>query len=104
MKKFLSIALSFIMAITTCLCFGTFAFADTYSGVEAIQAALDQNKFDSSRPITVTVAPGTYNLNERIVIYSNTTFNCDGATFIKKFNDSTIIAIGQNPIAHTGND
>ena len=73
MKKFLSIALSFIMAITTCLCFGTFAFADTYSSVEAIQAALDQNKFDSSRPITVTVAPGTYNLNERIVIYSNTT-------------------------------
>lgn len=104
MKKFLSIALSFIMAITTCLCFGTFAFADTYSSVEAIQAALDQNKFDSSRPITVTVAPGTYNLNERIVIYSNTTFNCDGATFIKKYKDSTLIAIGQNQNAPTGND
>ncbi len=104
MKKFLSITLSLVMAITTALCFGTSAFANGYSSVADIQKALDQNKTNSSNHITVTVANGTYHLSERLVIYSNTTFDCTGATFIKDYNGSTLLAIGQNQNAPTGNN
>lgn len=95
MKKVLSITLSLIIIVTACLGFGTVALANNYSSAQAIQEELDKNKHNSSTPLTVTVT-GTYNLSERLVIYSNTTFNCAGATFIKNYQNSTLLAIGQN--------
>ena len=74
MKKVLSITLSLIIIVTACLGFGTVALANNYSSAQAIQEELNKNKFNSSTPLTVTVT-GTYNLSERLVIYSNTTFN-----------------------------
>ena len=100
MKKVLSITLSLIIIVTACLGFGTVALANNYSSAQAIQEELNKNKFNSSTPLTVT---GTYNLSERLVIYSNTTFNCAGATFIKNYQNSTLLAIGQNQDAPTGN-
>ena len=102
MKKVLSITLSLIIIVTACLGFGTVALANNYSSAQAIQEELNKNKFNSSTPLTVTVT-GTYNLSERLVIYSNTTFNCAGATFIKNYQNSTLLAIGQNQDAPTGN-
>lgn len=102
MKKVLSITLSLIIIVTACLGFGTVALANNYSSAQAIQEELDKNKHNSSTPLTVTVT-GTYNLSERLVIYSNTTFNCAGATFIKNYQNSTLLAIGQNQDAPTGN-
>lgn len=84
MKKVLSITLSLIIIVTACLGFGTVALANNYSSAQAIQEELNKNKLNSSTPLTVTVT-GTYNLSERLVIYSNTTFNCAGATFIKNY-------------------
>ena len=74
MKKVLSITLSLIIIVTACLGFGTVALANNYSSAQAIQEELNKNKFNSSTPLTVTVT-GTYNLSERLVIYSNSTFN-----------------------------
>ena len=102
MKKVLSITLSLIIIVTACLGFGTVALANNYSSAQAIQEELNKNKLNSSTPLTVTVT-GTYNLSERLVIYSNTTFNCAGATFIKNYQNSTLLAIGQNQDAPTGN-
>lgn len=102
MKKVLSIFISAVMVITSCLCFSLTAFANNYASGADIQKALDQNKRDSSSPITVTVS-GTYYLSERLVIYSNTTLDCTGATFIKNYDNSTMLAIGQNQDAPTGN-
>ena len=104
MKKIISTALSVILALATCLCFGTFAFADTYNNIDKIQNALNQNKFNSSNHITVNVADGTYNLSSRLVIYSNTTLNLNNATLVKNYENSTLLAIGQNQDAPTGND
>ncbi len=104
MKKVLSIILSVAIAVTTCFAFGTFTFADTYNDESDIEYALYQNKYDSSNHITVNVAKGTYYLYSRLVIFPNTTFNCEGATFIKKYDGSTMLAIGQNQDRPTGND
>lgn len=104
MKKTISALLAIIMAISATFCFGTAtAFANNYSSGEAIQEALNRNKTDSSTPLTVTVT-GTYYLSQRLVIYSNTTLDCTGATLIKNYNNSTLLAIGQNQDAPTGNN
>lgn len=103
MKKSISILLSLVTAITACLCFCGTAFANNYSSAEAIQEALNQNKGAHSGQITVKVE-GTYTLTERLVIYSDTTFDCTNATFNKGYENSTLLAIGQNQDAPTGNN
>lgn len=103
MKKALSIFLSILMILCSCTCFAASALANNFSSEIDIQKALDKNKYDSSTPLTVTVE-GTYVLSSRLVVYSNTTLNCEGATFIKNYQNSTMLAIGQNQDAPYGRD
>ena len=103
MKKTLSIFLSILIILCSCTGFAASALANNFSSEIDIQKALDKNKYDSSTPLTVTVE-GTYVLSSRLVIYSNTTFNCEGATFIKNYQNSTMLAIGQNQDAPYGRD
>ena len=103
MKKALSIFLSILMILCSCTGFAATALANNFSSEIDIQKALDKNKYDSSTPLTVTVE-GTYILSSRLVVYSNTTLNCEGATFIKNYQNSTMLAIGQNQDAPYGRD
>ena len=103
MKKALSIFLSILMILCSCTGFAASALANNFSSEIDIQKALDKNKYDSSTPLTVTVE-GTYILSSRLVVYSNTTLNCEGATFIKNYQNSTMLAIGQNQDAPYGRD
>ena len=103
MKKALSIFLSILMILCSFTCFAATALANNFSSEIDIQKALDKNKYDSSTPLTVTVE-GTYILSSRLVVYSNTTLNCEGATFIKNYQNSTMLAIGQNQDAPYGKD
>lgn len=103
MKKALSIFLSILMILCSCTGFAATALANNFSSEIDIQKALDKNKYDSSTPLTVTVE-GTYILPSRLVVYSNTTLNCEGATFIKNYQNSTMLAIGQNQDAPYGRD
>lgn len=103
MKKTLSIFLSILIILCSCTGFAASALANNFSSEIDIQKALDKNKYDSSTPLTVTVE-GTYILSSRLVVYSNTTFNCEGATFIKNYQNSTMLAIGQNQDAPYGRD
>lgn len=103
MKKALSIFLSIMMILCSCTGFAATALANNFSSEIDIQKALDKNKYDSSTPLTVTVE-GTYILSSRLVVYSNTTLNCEGATFIKNYQNSTMLAIGQNQDAPYGRD
>lgn len=103
MKKATSLFLSALMIICTCLCFAPSALANNFSSENDIQKALDKNKYDTSTHLIVTVE-GTYTLSNRLVVYSNTTFNCEGATFIKNYQNSTMLAIGQNQDAPYGRD
>lgn len=103
MKKALSIFLSILMILCSCTGFAATALANNFSSEIDIQKALDKNKYDSSTPLTVTV-DGTYILSSRLVVYSNTTLNCEGATFIKNYQNSTMLAIGQNQDAPYGRD
>lgn len=103
MKKALSIFLSILMILCSCTGFAATALANNFSSEIDIQKALDKNKYDSSTPLTVTVE-GTYILSSRLVVYSNTTLNCEGATFIKNYQNSTMLAIGQNQDAPYGKD
>lgn len=103
MKKTLSIFLSILIILCSCTGFAASALANNFSSEIDIQKALDKNKYDSSTPLTVTVE-GTYILSSRLVVYSNTTFNCEGATFIKNYQNSTMLAIGQNQDAPYGKD
>ena len=93
MKKALSIFLSILMILCSCTGFAASALANNFSSEIDIQKALDKNKYDSSTPLTVTVE-GTYILSSRLVVYSNTTLNCEVATFIKNYQNSTMLAIG----------
>ena len=98
MKKALSIFLSILMILCSCTGFAASALANNFSSEIDIQKALDKNKYDSSTPLTVTVE-GTYILSSRLVVYSNTTLNCEGATFIKNYQNSTLLTIVQNQAA-----
>lgn len=113
MKKSVSVILSIIMMITSCLCFSVNAFAQGYreiivnvaSGGDAkgaVQEALNTNKYDSSQPIKVIVPAGSYTLSDHLIIYSNTYLECTGATFVKGYTTGTMLTIGLNTTAATG--
>ncbi len=81
MKKLFSLLLSLAVMISACFCFTSVSFAKTYcKSVSEFQSALYGSWDEESKTITVNVKPGTYNLNERLVIFSNTILNCKGAT------------------------
>lgn len=103
MKKAISILLSMFMVISIVSGFESVALADNFDSAYEIQQKLNINKYDHSTPLTVTIE-GTYKLSSRLVIYPNTTLNCFGATFIKNYQNSTMLAIGQNQDAPTGNN
>lgn len=82
MKKALSIFLSILIILCSCTGFAAISLANNFSSEIDIQKALDKNKYDSSTPLTVTVE-GTYILSSRLVVYSNTTFNCEAQLLLK---------------------
>lgn len=113
MKKGLSILLSVIVAVTSCLCFAANAFADSYKEIRvsiasgsdargAIQDALNTNRYDSSQPVKVIVPAGSYTLSDHIILYSNTYLECTGAVFKKNYSSGTMITVGLNTDAARG--
>ncbi|MGN1328413.1 MAG: right-handed parallel beta-helix repeat-containing protein [Eubacterium sp.] len=113
MKKSLSFLLSVIIVISSCLCFTANAFATDYKEIkvsiangsdakEAVQEALNVNRYDSSQPIKVIIPAGSYKLSDHFIIYSNTYLECTGATFTKTYNSGTMLAIGLTTTPATG--
>lgn len=105
MKKTLSVLLSVIVMLSSCLCFTVNAFADEYREIrvslasgsdakEAVQDALNTNRENSSQPIKVIVPAGSYTLSDHLIIYSNTYLECTGATFTKNYLKGTMLTVG----------
>lgn len=113
MKRSLSVILSLVIMITSCLCFSVSALAQNYREIRvsiasggdakgAVQQALNTNRYDSSQPIKVIVPAGYYTLSDHLIIYSNTYLECTGATFVKSYNSGTMLAIGLTSAPATG--
>lgn len=113
MKKGMSIFLAVVMMLTACFSFSGAAFAGGCKEItvsiangadakDAVQAALNTNRENSSQPIKVIVPAGNYIMSDHFIIYSNTVLECTGATFTKAFNKGTMLAIGLNTDGATG--
>lgn len=107
MKKLLSLILSAAVLVTSCLCFCGSALAADYNVItvsvaqgtdakDAVQDALNTNRYNSSVPLKVVVPAGSYTLSDHFIIYSNTYLECTGAVFKKSYNSGTMLAIGLN--------
>lgn len=113
MKKLLSLMLTLIMIICSSFCFDTIAFADDYtvvnisiqSGEDAATVIQDTIKnYKGNGSYKFVVAPGTYNLNSRIAVFSNTWLELTGVTFNRTFSGSVMLTIGHNSDGATGSD
>ncbi len=119
MKKALSILLATLMLISSCLCFGTSAFAapsyvekiiDVQSGTDArdaIQNTIYEIKRNREKGLDANaykliVPAGSYTLSDHIILFDDMYLECTGAYFKKAYNKGTMITIGFNSDGATG--
>ena len=69
---------------------------ETYGAYGAIQSALDEARDNATdaAPYTVTVAPGSYSLNNTLHIYSNTTLVLNGVTLTRARDSINLLRVG----------